>query len=260
MRKVFDTNQEYHADNSVSASGLKKIYKTSVRRWLAEKVVPSKAMAYGTAVHTKILEPENFQRDIFIMPKIDRRSKAGKEEHAAIIKEAEGKTIIDEAENNLIIEINNLLKSKDRKYIWPYLEGQKELSHYNEFNGVNCRCRPDNINYEKGFIMDVKTCQDTSPYLFGYDIKKWGYHLQAAFYSDFCGIDPKQFKFIIVMSKYIKDEMFVDIQLIDLSEDNIERGRQAYLKALDNYKFYKETGICPGYIWGTISDENAYTI
>ena len=102
MRKVFDTNSEYHADKSISASGLKKIYKTSVRRWLAEKPKPSKAMAYGTAMHSKILEPENFNKEIFIMPKIDRRSKAGKEEYAAALKEAEGKTVIDESENDLI--------------------------------------------------------------------------------------------------------------------------------------------------------------
>jgi hypothetical protein len=81
MKIVKDSNQVYHSHNSISASGLKEIYKKSVFHFLNRKFKESPAMKLGTAVHQAILEPYDFHDIYHITEKIDKRTKAGKEEY-----------------------------------------------------------------------------------------------------------------------------------------------------------------------------------
>ena len=68
MIKKQDTNQEYHSHDSISASGLKTIYKKSVFHYLnQEQFVSTPAMNFGSAVHSVLLEPE--KKEILALPK-----------------------------------------------------------------------------------------------------------------------------------------------------------------------------------------------
>ena len=78
MKAQFDSNEKYHSSPGISASGLKAIYKKSVYHFLNQKPFESSAMALGTAVHCAMLEPEMYYKDFHVMPKIDRRTKAKK--------------------------------------------------------------------------------------------------------------------------------------------------------------------------------------
>jgi exodeoxyribonuclease VIII len=266
MRKVFDTNEEYHKHKCISASGLKMIYKNSVKYYMNKVVKSTTAMDYGTAVHTALLEGETqFFNDFYIMPKINRRTKEGKALYAEHLEKSQNKKIIDDDQWTLIQCIMDDLQSPQKKHILPFLEGEKELSHYGSMHGVECRVRPDCINYTEGFISDIKTCQDTSPEAFRYDIFKWCYHIQATFYSDFVGIDPKYFYFITIMSqmreKDDKKYPYVDCQLNKLDDKFIELGRDCYKKALSSWKLYLEKNIENGYIYPHIDpDTKSYII
>ena len=77
MIKKQDTNEQYHSSAGISASGLKLIYKKSVYHYLKRKPFESAAMAFGSAVHAAILEPDTFFDQYHIMPTIDRRTKKG---------------------------------------------------------------------------------------------------------------------------------------------------------------------------------------
>ena len=105
MKKKFDSNPEYHSAKGISASGLKKIYKTTVTDFLTDRVQKSKAMEFGSAVHIKLLEPENYSKDVYVMPKIDKRTSTGKTEAEIHRKKAIGKIVIDTDEQALIDEI-----------------------------------------------------------------------------------------------------------------------------------------------------------
>lgn len=264
MKKIKDTNSEYHSHDCLSASALKTIYKSSVRQWLKIKIQPSKAMGFGTAVHAALLEPETFNDEIAIKPAgIDRRTKAGKEAYADFVEKSKGLTIIDNDEYNLIEAIK--VEIANNEYIQPYLIGDKEISHYGSFENIEFRCRPDVVNYSKGFIADVKTCQDTHPAAFTRDVYKWGYHLQAAAYSDFLGIDASAFRFIVVMAKMVKQDdgsfkPFADVQLMSLDDKVIEAGRKAYKEAISKYIFYKEQGFDNVICWQHIADDESYII
>ena len=45
--------------------------------YLNQKPFESKAMAFGSAVHTALLEPDDFDDEYYVMPKLDRRTKIG---------------------------------------------------------------------------------------------------------------------------------------------------------------------------------------
>ena len=79
IKARFDTNKKYHSSKAISASGLKSINKKSVYHFLNQKPFESSAMALGTAVHCAMLEPHLYYKEFHVMPKIDRRTKIGKQ-------------------------------------------------------------------------------------------------------------------------------------------------------------------------------------
>jgi len=237
-----ETNEQYHSSKAISASGLKYIWKKSVWHYLNQKLYESDSLSLGTAVHTALLEPNNFYKDYIVMPKFDGRTKAGKEQKAEFLAkaEAENKQLLDADSYDKVMGIlENFKKNQEAK---NYTEGEIELSHYLTFEGVEVRVRPDCINRVAGFISDPKTCQENTKEAFRRDIYKWGYHLQAAFYSDALGLPAENFIFIACETNYP-----YSVICYDLSEEHIERGRAAYKQALAEWKFYLETGIALGY-------------
>jgi hypothetical protein len=240
MKIIKDSNEDYHSKKSISASGLKTIFKKSVNHFLNQKPFSSKSMELGTAVHTIMLEgQEQFYKDYYLLPKLDLRYKADKEQFKQHEKLAKGRSLLKEEEMKIIDGI--MLNFKTDKVAQESCSGEIELSHYGEFKGVPVRVRPDVKG--KDFIGDVKTCQDNSPQSFKRDVFKFNYHLQACFYSDVLGYDPEKFRFIAVETNYP-----YTIQVYQMGELMIERGREAYNKALELWKLYLDTGIVSAYI------------
>ena len=95
MKKIKDSNEVYHSHDSISASGLKEIYKNSVYHFLKRKFKESPAMKLGTAVHQAILEPHDFWNIYHVIEKIDKRTKAGKEEYQKQIEISDGKILLE---------------------------------------------------------------------------------------------------------------------------------------------------------------------
>ena len=235
-----ESNEVYHQSKAISSSALKTIHKKSVFHYLNQAPRKSAALQIGSAIHTAVLEPEKFYDEVYIMPKIDKRPKSGKEEYARHLKLAEGKSIIEDEDYKMILKIKKNFEA-DEKAVY-YTKGDIELSHYTNYEGVDVRVRPDCINKMLGFISDPKSCQNNSPKAFKSDVYKWGYHLQAAFYSDMVGIDPKNFVFIAIETNYP-----YSVECYTLSEKMIDEGRNAYKNAIADWKFYLETGIATGY-------------
>ncbi len=252
-----DSNDHYHSHNSISASGLKEIYKKSVYHFLNRKFKESPAMKLGTAVHQSILEPDDFYDIYHVIDKIDKRTKAGKEEYQSQLDLAKNynsctsKIILESDTHHIIKEILKSFRSNELAQ--KYCKGEIELSHYLKHEGVDVRVRPDCINRISNFISDVKTCQDNSPEAFKRDIYKWGYHLQAAFYMDMLGID--NFKFIAVTTSYP-----YTVEVYSLDEDTIEFGRSAWQQAFLNWQSYLETKQPPGYHWYKFADDGSYLL
>jgi exodeoxyribonuclease VIII len=140
-------------------------------------------MEFGTAVHTAVFEPERFSETVVVMPEIERRSKAGKEEYAEFMKNHEGKTVIADVEFEackLILEsaqkhkiLGKLLKEKGGKY---------EVSGFFPYKDEPCKFRTDFVLPEQKIILDLKTTKAGNERAFRNSVLDFCYHSQAAFY------------------------------------------------------------------------------
>jgi hypothetical protein len=89
---------DYHKIKALSASTAKTLLKSPAHYLasLANPREPTAAMRLGTLCHTLVFEPDDFEKDFAIMPKVDKRTKFGKEAAASFEADNEGKIILDE--------------------------------------------------------------------------------------------------------------------------------------------------------------------
>ena len=257
-RQVGVPNAVYHADRKcVSSTWLKKIDQTPyhLKCYLDSPPEPSTpALLTGNAVDCLVFEPHLFEKKFIIAPEINKRTNAGKEEWAKLAEKAakEHKDLISNAMHFDALQtaeatrtnpkMADILKSGSSQdtYIWK-----------DPVTGLLCKCRPDWYDKETGIITDLKTARDAGPHWFSKAIQDFGYHIQAAFYSDglrACGLPVNGFHFGVI-EKATKDAP-VHSELMafyDLDEDDIQDGRDTYTSGLAAINFCMMTGEWHGY-------------
>jgi len=246
-----DSNELYHQSPGISASGLKTIFKKSIYHYLNQKPFESSSMAFGSAVHCAMLEPDEFYKEYHVMPKLDRRTKDGKSQYELQKQKASGKILLSYDDFKKIEQI--LVNFREHDLAQKFCKGDIEYSHYTKYDDIEVRIRPDVLNKVSNFICDVKTCQDNSPMAFKRDVYKYAYHLQAAFYMDMLGIND--WRFVAVQNTYP-----YTVEVYALGEELIEQGRRAWQKAFSDYKLYIECGIVSGYNWNDFKDDGSLVI
>ena len=196
---------DYHAIDALSASGAKHLLR-SPAHYLAQKekpMEPTAAMRLGTAVHTMILEPEKADIEIARAPKVDKRTKVGKETIELFERENAGKLCLDADVYDKAAAIADAV-AKHPAARDLLRDGQAEVSMlWEAHDGIPCKARFD---YYKGDgIIDIKTTQDASPDAFARSIAGFKYHMQAAHYlqgyREVTGWDADHFTFIAVESE-----------------------------------------------------------
>ena len=182
---ITESNEAYHSRKSVSASMIKTLRK-SPRVYQAEIVdrrierKESAAMRLGTAVHSRILEPELFYNDYAICPSDigDRRTKAYK----AWAATCTFKEVLTADEDEKINAIANAVTSHpiaSRIVGRPdYVE--KSFEYDDAETGARCRVRFDGV--KGGVVFDIKTISECTPKQIERDAADYGYHIQAAHY------------------------------------------------------------------------------
>jgi len=191
---------EYDEAPGVRASELIAAHKSG-RHWRqycegSRKETP--AMWIGTLVHLAVLEPDEWARYVpaWTPPKVDRRTVEGKaaaERFAVELAAREaacakaGQIMIDAEEietvnacANAVLEYEAVPGVTLRKWL---ASADRELSiFWTNAAGIECKARLD--AYSGGVILDVKTTRDASGRKFAYSVSDYGYHVQAAHYSD----------------------------------------------------------------------------
>ena len=216
-------------DNSLvlSYSSMAALLK-SPRHFLEYKTKQTKqtpAMAFGSAFHCFVLEPEEFENRYIISKDINKKTKAGKEAFALLQEHSEGKTIINEADWATIQRMSEAI-SRNKTVSTILQQGSKEQHFETSYQGVALRGVRD--VYDEMFgTTDLKTCADANPKKFArkalYDFM---YHLQAAIYT----IDNKTSYTIIAVDQ----NCFVST--FNFSDDAIKLGLKILAKAIFNYK------------------------
>jgi exodeoxyribonuclease VIII len=179
----------------LSASALKAFAKSPNHYldYVQRKFEPSRAMELGTLIHCLILEPEEFDSRYAVAPKVDRRTKAGKEEWLAF-QDANGHLqVIDQAfydEAAACVEAAEKDPNLQRILNEPFHAEQQLDGDLFDFPFTA------RLDLEtEGFVYDLKTCQDASPDGFQRAAYNLDYHLQATIYRMLTG---KPFRWIAV--------------------------------------------------------------
>jgi hypothetical protein len=247
IKYVKDTFEEYlNKKDHFSASDLKMFLK-SPRSFFyyknnTEEREEQRHFAVGSALHMKVMEEHLFNQYYIVAPKFDRRTKQGKEDHASFVLKAQGKTIIYDEEMQMIE--NMAINVRLNKTFMELMEGSHcEVSCYttDEASGLKVRLRPDIMPTSKSTLVDIKSCNDSSPKKFKSDVYNYGYALSGAFYMDFLKRENYVFASIEKNAPY-------QASLYVLSDDMIDQGRFNYRMALDLLKWSIENEFWCDYV------------
>jgi exodeoxyribonuclease VIII len=248
-------NATYHAHSAVSKSHLDLVAKSPLHFWaryLDPNRVPQEPtapMVIGSAVHTHVLELDQWDAQYVVAPAgIDRRTKVGKAEWDVFQTAIGTRTVISREDADLVMRIGRSVLSHPAAAYLLGLPGKAETTHMwvDEISGLQCKCRPDWLLDDGSMIVDLKTTEDASPRGFQKSIAQWRYHCQASWYLDglqhATGKRPEQFVFIAVEKKppYVCAVYVADQQMIEIGRDTARRD-------LDKLNLCKAADYWPGY-------------
>lgn len=245
------TEQEYRAYPAISRSELWKMNE-SPEKFLYAKAnpePPTPALLFGIAAHKMILEPDSFWNDFVLAPDIDRRTKAGKEEYAAFLAQAQGKQIINADQLETITGMSDAIKSNTVTRM--LLRGVHEIPAFwtDEETGEPCKCRFDCISTIDGqtVIVDYKTTSDASTDAFTRSAVKYGYDLQAAMYSaGYAATNNGETPLFVFIAQEKEPPYSINVLVAD--EAFTAHGVEVYRHLLGMYHHCRETGNWWGYM------------
>lgn len=234
------THKEYLALPGISASFLKACAQSGHDgyKWLKEPREATKAMDFGTAVHTMLLEPHLFSSQFAITEKLDRRTKAGKEAYEAFSEANKGKILLDEEDAVKLQRI--VANAKAFPQVAEALtDFDKEKTFQFKVSGMDCKARLDMIDPLGYFIVDVKTTKNASPSEFAKTMLNMNYDIQLAHYSMATGQDNKCF--VLAVETDTCEVAMYDVTAMIRSNHTAQK----YARALQTAKQVLEMSVCP---------------
>lgn len=240
-------NEEYHSGPGISKSGLDSIARNPASFiWQQNAPVNEdklQALDMGTAIHCLLLEPDEFEDRFIIAPEFNRRTKQGKEDEAAFLKQCadSGKIIMTKEEGDALRLMAGSVNAHPTASALLSAEGVSEVSIYwtDDETGELCRIRPDRMIPEHHIIIDVKKVADIDR--FERHAEEFRYHVQDAMYSEgyyrHFGVWPK-FYFLLVSSSISAGRYPVDV--VELDPDWKQAGAELFREDLQTYHRCKE--------------------
>ena len=169
-------------DRPLSYSSIKEFAK-SPRHFMNYRNKPKEttpALTYGSALHCMLLQPQEFNNQFVVIPKLDMRTKDGKETYARLEAESIGKTMIDDKLHNEIFGVAEYVKSNPEFEI--LMSGAKtEVKEASEIFGLPFITIKDIVKADS--VVDIKTVQSGQIDNLIKDFFNYQYHIQAAVYG-----------------------------------------------------------------------------
>ena len=227
---------EYHAIDRISNSRLSRMLPTPAhcKEHMDNPPEATDNLVMGRYFHALTLEPDSVAECYIVQPKIDRRTKKGKADYENFLLLAGEKQVVkqDMVDTALAMRESIILHPAAGKLISESKDKELTLLWDDDATGAPMKAKLDAVR--DGVIIDLKSCDDASPKGFQRSIAKYGYHRQAALYSDaytqVVGEPPKGFVFIAVEKKppYA-------VACYVLSREDIARGLTDYRELLVRY-------------------------
>lgn len=253
------TSDDYHGDkDSISRSSLMD-FKKSPYFYYSKHLNPDRpleepkaALEFGTAFHMLILEPELFEQTYIAKPEPLLLKDVGRENYdkyktvVAYIEKSNKKILsIKDFENLRKMQDSLVANAKARELIQ---DGIYESSYFwiDEDSGVMLKARPDILH--DNLYVDLKTCDDASPYAFQKSMANYGYHIQAAMVEDGIRIlHPHKIGMFTSINICVEKKYPYSIGIYIIDEAAIDAGRQEYKQLCIDLASAKDHNKFPDY-------------
>ena len=244
----------YHAIKALSNSSLSVLKRSPTefyKRFVTGEMKgqESDAMLLGSAVHMLALEPGRFDMEYVVLggpinphtgKPYGRDTKkfecwlmdqaANDDDRTILIREefAESLAIAKAFQSHptiAAIMASRAEKLFESEYAMLWVE--------DDGSELDLKCKIDFVCPAERLIIDLKTTSDPSPYAWSWSAEDFGYHRQAAIYSDAMEAkygEPFRFLFGVVRSK----EPY-EAAVYELDAESINRGRSEYEALIEEY-------------------------
>lgn len=232
------SNERYHNSQGISRSAL-WLFKQSPKHYWHKYLNPNKEpekfnanYQMGEMVHTLILEPSKFYKKYYVMEKVNRTTKAGKEAYQKALTEANDREIINGQEYLIANEIAKSVYNTDiAKNLFDGAKIEKSIYFTHEPTGLQCKVRPD--AWLGSLVTDLKTVKDGSYKGFQRSAYNYGYFLQASMMKvAFESIEENFDKFLFYCAEKI-EPYACSYYIVD--DEALEYGIKQFNKLMENF-------------------------
>ena len=193
----------------------------------------------GLAVHTLVLEPDEFDEEYMVWPgqrrgKMWLEFKEDYEDDYCILTEAEA----DEAR----AIANAVLAHDDAMSLLSRGKSEQPLLWTDAETGIKCKGRTD---YYRDRLVDLKTSAFVEVERYSKQCARLLYHCQLAFYKDGLvanGASPDMVPAMVV----VESSAPYDVVVYDIPDHVINLGRDLYRRLLGRYAECMKSGVWPG--------------
>ena len=246
--------REYNEAEGIRRSDLWKMEDSPEKfKWfLDHPVEQTPAMAFGSACHKMILEPDTFGDEYATAPQVDRRTKEGKAMWEAFCNDNAGKTILSPDDIATMEEMETALIHCPlaKKLLWG--KGESEVPYFwtDPETGEKCKIKLDRlVKYNRRlYVVDYKTCLCAETFRFNSEVFRLGYHFQAGMYCEGVKAAKKLRKLPGFLFVAQEKKPPYSVNVIEVSEEVMNVGVSKFHQLLEKYHNCKALDVYPGYV------------
>jgi hypothetical protein len=237
---------EYAAIPALRASWVKTLV-TSTPAHLRARMnddADSDALRIGRALHCRALRPDLYPAEFVVSPKFDRRTKAGKDEAELFAATANGRTVVDAAEQHQIDAMVAAIDGHRGARVCLSNCGVRERVWTAELWGVPCKARIDAIGPD-GTVVDIKTTLSAAPRAFARSCVDFGYWVQMAFYREVLAANGVHTSHAVLIA--VEKSAPYGVAAYSLSNEDMDRVLPQIQRAVETFAACESSGEWPGY-------------
>lgn len=243
---VFMSSDEYHAHPAISKTTLDYIrsdpHGVDWAKQCKQDEEKMKTFDFGDAMHAICLEPDRLESEFVVMPEVNLRTNAGKEEKAEFeAANADKKILSADDHKKLVLMFDSVMAHPQARDLIE-ADGVCEGSYFwrDEETGIDCKCRPDKEIESRRLLVDVKTTDTLKK--FSFSVEDFRYFVQDPFYCDGVGHFKDQPKMLfLAIQKTIECGRY-PVHVWSLPEEAIIEGRKCYRSDLRKYRNFLDAG------------------
>jgi hypothetical protein len=213
------------------------------------------AMTLGSLVHLLVFQPDEYDKQFVIPPKLDKRKPENKLAFQEFAKANAGKTFIDQEDLDKAQAVSKavrehktarrLIDSASAYELSVMVDDEYGTRRKSRFDAASSEVlRIHNYDVYKP-IIDLKTTDDARDFEFSKSIFNYRYHVQGAIYIDNARLAELEHNDFVLIA--VEKEPPYAIQVFVLDAPSLELGRAEYNEQLRLFRECKEYDSWPSY-------------